>query len=64
MTQELVERLRDLAKEVEQSEGDILFVSTDQKELAETAKALVQGGTVPYRVIGAMLYYIADMAEE
>ena len=64
MDQELVERLRDLAKEVEQAAGDILFVSTDQKALVDAATALVHGGTVPYKVIGEMLYYIADMAEE
>jgi hypothetical protein len=64
MNQELVERLRDLAKEVEHSEGNLLFVSTDEKAIAEAAKAMVDGGTVPYKLIGAMLYYVADMAEE
>jgi hypothetical protein len=64
MNQELVERLRDLAKEVEQSQGDIVFVSTDQKPIVETATALEHGGQVPFKVIGALLYYIADMAEE
>jgi hypothetical protein len=53
-----------LAKEVEQSQGDIVFVSTDQKPIVETATALEHGGQVPFKVIGALLYYIADMAEE
>ena len=64
MDQELVEKLRDLAEEVEQSEGGILFVLTDEKAIAEAAKAMVDGGTVPCKQIGALLYYIADMAEE
>ena len=64
MNQELVERLRDLAKEVEQAEGDLLFVSAEERAIVEAAKAMVDGGRVPYKVIGAMLYYVADMAEE
>jgi len=31
---------------------------------AEATKAMVDGGTVPYKVIDEMLYYIADIAEE
>jgi len=64
MNQELVKRLRELAKEVEQSEDAILFVSLDQTVLIESVNAIVQGGTVPYKDIGALLYYIADMAED
>ena len=64
MNQDLVARLRDLAKEVELSEGDLLFVSTDRQAIVDAAKAMVHGGTVSYRVIGEMLYYVADMAEE
>jgi hypothetical protein len=64
MNRELVARLRDLAKEVEQLEGDLLFVSTDERAIVEVAKAMVDGGTVPYKVIGAMPYYVADMAED
>lgn len=64
MNQELVERLRDLAEEIEQAESGILFVSTDEKELVEAAKAMVEGGMVSYKVIGTIMYYIADMAEE
>ena len=64
MNQELVERLRDLAEEWEQLEGDVLFVSTDEKVIVETAKALVHGGTVSCKDIGAMLHFVADMAEE
>ena len=64
MDQELVERLRNLAVEMEQSEGDILFVSTDEKAISEVAKALVEGGKVSRKIVGALLYYIADMAEE
>ena len=64
MNQELVERLRELAKEVEQTEGDLLLVSTEERAIAEAAKAMADGGRVPYKVIGAMLYYLADMAEE
>jgi hypothetical protein len=64
MDQELVETLRDLAKEVEQSEGGIVFVSTENTAIVEAAKAMVHGGTVSYKFIGEMLYYIADMAEE
>lgn len=64
MDQELVERLRDLALEVEQSGGDILFVSTDEKTIVEVAKALAEGGKVSHKVIGTLLYYVADMAEE
>ena len=64
MNQELVERLRDLAKEVEQADGDLLLVPTEEKAIIEAAKAIVDGGTVPYKVIAAMLYYVADMAEE
>ena len=64
MNQELVERLRDLAVEMEQSEGDILFVSTDEKAIVEAAKALAEGGKVSHKVVGTLLYYVADMAEE
>jgi hypothetical protein len=64
MNQELVERLRDLAKRVEQSEGDLLFVPTEEKAIVEVAKAMADGGTVSYKFIGAMLYYVADMAED
>ena len=64
MNQELVERLRELAKEVEQTEGELLLVSTEERAIVEAAKAMAVGGTVPYKVLGAMLYYVADMAEE
>jgi len=64
MKQELVERLRDLAEEVEQAEGGILFLPMDEKELADAVKAMVDGGTVPNKAIGKLLYYVADMAEE
>jgi hypothetical protein len=64
MDQDLVERLRDLALEVQESEGDILFVSTDEKAIADAAKAMVDGGKVSCKVLGSLLYYIADMAEE
>jgi hypothetical protein len=64
MNRELVERLRDLAEEVGRSDGGILFVSTDETVIVETAKAMVQGGMVSYKDIGTMLYFVADMAEE
>jgi hypothetical protein len=64
MDQELVERLRDLALEVEQMEGDILFVSTKEKPIVEVANALVHGGRLSYKVVAALLHYVADMAEE
>ena len=64
MNQELVEKLRDLATEVERVDGDLLFVATDERAIVEVAKAMVDGGTIPCKIIGAMLYYVADMAEE
>ena len=64
MNQELVERLRDLADDVGRLDGGILFVSTDEAAIVAAANAIVRGGTVSHKVIGAMLYYIADMAEE
>jgi hypothetical protein len=59
-----VERLRDLALEVEKSEGDILFLSPEEEAITGAAKTLLDGGKVSYKVLGSLLYYIADMAEE